>query len=46
MAETIRRVDYFYVTAPNKPGEGVRGSPAASAFIQARQSSQERYTPP
>ena len=20
----IRRVDYFYVTAPNKPGEGVR----------------------
>ena len=24
MAETIRRVDYFYVTAPNKPGEGVR----------------------
>ena len=22
MAETIRRVDYFYVTAPNKPGEG------------------------
>ena len=23
MAETIRRVDYFYVTAPNKPGEGV-----------------------
>ena len=24
MAETIRRVDYFYVTAPNKPGEGAR----------------------
>ena len=24
MAETIRRVDYFYVTAPNKPGEAVR----------------------
>ena len=24
MTETIRRVDYFYVTAPNKPGQGVR----------------------
>ena len=24
MTESIRRVDYFYVTAPNKPGEGVR----------------------
>ena len=24
MAETIRRVDYFYVTAPNKPGEAFR----------------------
>jgi hypothetical protein len=24
MADTIRLVDYFYVTAPNKPGEGAR----------------------
>ena len=24
MTETIRRVDYFYLTVPNKPGEGVR----------------------
>ncbi len=24
MAESIRRVDYFYVTAPNKPGEGAQ----------------------
>ena len=24
MSETIRRVDYFYVTAPNKPGEASR----------------------
>ena len=24
MTETIRRVDYFYVTAPNKPGEAFR----------------------
>ena len=24
MAETIRRIDYFYLTAPNKSGEGVR----------------------
>jgi hypothetical protein len=24
MAETIRTVDYFYVTVPNKPGEGAR----------------------
>ncbi len=24
MAESIRRVDYFYVKVPNKPGEGVR----------------------
>jgi prephenate dehydratase len=24
MAETIRRVDYFYVQVPDKPGEGVR----------------------
>ena len=24
MAETIRRVDYFYLTVPSKPGEGVR----------------------
>ena len=24
MAETIRRVTYFYVTAPNKPGEALR----------------------
>jgi hypothetical protein len=24
MAETIRLVDYFYIVAPNKPGEGAR----------------------
>lgn len=24
MAESIRRVQYFYVTAPDKPGEGAR----------------------
>ncbi len=24
MAEQIRRVDYFYLTVPNKPGEGAR----------------------
>ena len=24
MAESIRRVDYFYVTVPNKPGEGMQ----------------------
>jgi len=24
MAETIRKVDYFYIEAPNKPGEGAR----------------------
>ena len=24
MAETVRIVDYFYTTVPNKPGEGVR----------------------
>ena len=24
MADTIRLVEYFYVTAPNKPGEGAR----------------------
>lgn len=24
MAETIRRVDYFYVVTPDKPGEGAR----------------------
>jgi hypothetical protein len=24
MAGTIRRVDYFYIEAPNKPGEGAR----------------------
>ena len=24
MTETIRRVDYFYLTVPSKPGEGVR----------------------
>jgi hypothetical protein len=24
MAETIRKIDYFYVEAPNKPGEGAR----------------------
>jgi hypothetical protein len=24
MAETIRKVDYFYIKAPNKPGEGAR----------------------
>ena len=24
MPETIRRVDYYYVTAPDKPGEGAR----------------------
>ena len=24
MAESIRRVDYFYLTAPNKPGEGAK----------------------
>lgn len=24
MADTIRRVDYFYVQVPNKPGEGAR----------------------
>ena len=24
MADTIRVVDYFYVTIPNKPGEGAR----------------------
>jgi hypothetical protein len=24
MAETIRRVQYFYITAPDKPGEGAR----------------------
>jgi hypothetical protein len=24
MADEIRRVDYFYVTVPNKPGEGAR----------------------
>lgn len=24
MPETIRRVDYFYIKAPNKPGEGAR----------------------
>ena len=24
MADTVRLVEYFYVTAPNKPGEGAR----------------------
>ncbi len=24
MAETIRKVDYYYTTAPDKPGEGAR----------------------
>ena len=24
MAETIRRVDYFYIVTPDKPGEGAR----------------------
>jgi len=24
MADQIRRVDYFYVDVPDKPGEGVR----------------------
>jgi hypothetical protein len=24
MAETIRRVEYFYIEAPNRPGEGAR----------------------
>lgn len=24
MAETVRLIEYFYITAPNKPGEGVR----------------------
>jgi hypothetical protein len=24
MAETARKVDYFYITAPNKPGEGAK----------------------
>lgn len=24
MADTIRLVEYFYITAPNKPGEGAR----------------------
>lgn len=24
MAEDIRRVEYFYITVPNKPGEGAR----------------------
>ena len=24
MAETVRIIDYFYVTVPNKPGEGAR----------------------
>lgn len=24
MAETIRKVDYYYATVPNKPGEGAR----------------------
>jgi hypothetical protein len=24
MSETIRKVDYFYIKAPNKPGEGAR----------------------
>jgi hypothetical protein len=24
MAEEIRRIDYFYATVPNKPGEGAR----------------------
>lgn len=24
MADTIRKVDYYYTTAPNKPGEGAR----------------------
>jgi hypothetical protein len=24
MADTVRLVDYFYITAPNKPGEGAR----------------------
>lgn len=24
MADTVRLVEYFYITAPNKPGEGAR----------------------
>jgi len=24
MAETVRKVDYFYIETPNKPGEGAR----------------------
>ena len=24
MADTVRRVDYYYVTVPDKPGEGER----------------------
>ncbi len=24
MADTVKRVEYFYVTVPNKPGEGAR----------------------
>ncbi len=30
MAETIRKVEYFYVTAPNKPGEGAKALVALS----------------
>lgn len=30
MTETIRKVDYFYIEAPNKPGEGARALVAFS----------------
>ena len=48
MPDTIRRVDYYYVTAPDKPGEGARifsalrdagvNLLAAHAFPSARKS--------
>lgn len=48
MADTIRVVEYFYITAPNKPGEGARALKtlkdagvnllAFSGFPSARQS--------
>jgi hypothetical protein len=30
MTETIRKVDYFYIETPNKPGEGARALAALS----------------
>jgi len=33
MAETIRKIDYFYVETPNKPGEGAK---ALAALRDAR----------